>query len=196
MPKTIKFNLTKVTNPFSSGLSNFKLTFMTNDGYLRMTGNYSLQIDSGVMNINSFTCTTYQIGYKSSCKLNFTTSNAIFLTSQIRLIYPTSGWMTAYSGSNTVCSVVSSSPQINSIFQCRYQDTIKSFVFTQLTNWTNITTLSPFTAIVSIEQSSVDVDNRILLPWDVSTYSLSLTSYSSDNLTIDTGLFSITTVKR
>lgn len=121
LPRTIKFNLTKITNPFNSGSVNIKLTIITNDGYLRTTGTYSLSIDPGAMKINNFTCTTYQIGYKSSCKLNFSMMSSINTNSQLHLTFPTSGWMTSYSGSNTICPVISSSPQIKSMFQCRYQ---------------------------------------------------------------------------
>lgn len=56
--------------------------------------------------------------------------------------------------------------------------------------------LSPFTATVSIEQSSIDIDHRILLPWNIDTFKLSLESYTVDNFLIDTGTFSLTTVKR
>ena len=104
--------------------------------------------------------------------------------------------MTSYSGSNTQCSVISSSPQIKSIFQCKYQNNIKSFVLTQFTDWNNITILNPFTAMVNIEQSSIDVDHRILLPWNVDTYSFTLATYTGYNFLIDTGSFSLTTVKR
>lgn len=152
--KTIKFNLTNIKNPFfSSNTVTIKLTVVTNDGYLRTTGSYNLQITPGIMTINTFTCTTYQIGYKSSCKLNFTTSNSINVNSSISLTFPTQNWMTSYSGTNTICTVLSSSslPQVKSIFQCRYNDFSKSFVFTQFTNdLTNVTTINPFTAMVYI----------------------------------------------
>lgn len=81
--------MTNLMNPFSSGSVNVKLTVLTNDGYLRSKGSHNLLINPGIMKINMFTCATYQVGYKSSCKLNFTTTSSILLNSQIRLTFPT-----------------------------------------------------------------------------------------------------------
>lgn len=50
--------------------------------------------------------------------------------------------------------------------------------------------------MIIIERSSVDVDHRVQLPWTISKYNINIATYSADNYTIDTGIFTITTNKR
>ncbi len=116
--KTIKFNISNIINPFDSRSVVVKISIVTSDGFVRDTASVSLSIGSGVMAVNSFTCGTYQIGYKTACKLNFTTTSLINVDSQIRLLFPTSQWMLSQSGANTQCAVTStsSSPQLKSYF--------------------------------------------------------------------------------
>jgi len=78
---------------------------MTSDNFLRDSSSVFLTLNTGLIKVNNFTCTTYQIGYKTACKLNFTLSNSIHLDSQIRLLFPQNGWMISQSGTNTQCQV-------------------------------------------------------------------------------------------
>lgn len=56
--------------------------------------------------------------------------------------------------------------------------------------------LEPFTSTVTLDQSSIDINNRLHLPWSVGPYSFSISSYSVDNYLIDSGSFSLATIKR
>jgi hypothetical protein len=89
---------------------------LTNDSYMRDSSSYSLSLINGILNVNSFNCNNYQIGYKTACKLNFTVLNSLKSTSQIRISFPTNSWILSQSGPNTQCNVQSLSSQLNSLF--------------------------------------------------------------------------------
>ncbi len=194
--KTLKFDLNKIINPFDLRTSvAITIKILTKDSFLRDLSTYSLNLVNGVITVNNFTCNNYQIGYKTACKLNFTIENKIKSDGQIQVLFPGNSWMLSQGGSNTQCTAVSLSSQLNSLFYCRFYTTSRSFIFSQFSSLSNAS-LAPFTATVSLEQSSVDIDNRIQLPWSVSNYSFTITSYTAENNTIDIGSFNLTTIKR
>lgn len=66
----------------------------------------------------------------------------------------------------------------------------------KITDLTNLSIINPFTVIINIEQSSIDVDHRIILPWQVGTFNFGVGTYTSDGYSIDSGSFTFSTVKR
>jgi hypothetical protein len=70
--QNIKFVINQIVNQLDNRPASIIISTMTSDGFLRDESSYSIKMQTGVLTINSFSCNTYQIGYKTPCTLNFT----------------------------------------------------------------------------------------------------------------------------
>lgn len=66
----------------------------------------------------------------------------------------------------------------------------------KFTDLTNVTSIGVFTVVVNMEQSSIEIDHRVQLPWMVNNFVFTVGSYTSDDFSIDQGSYTFATVKR